>query len=353
MSEGLREHRATARHFDAHDPHSSILSVSPLTTKLIVRRWVIARRYARTKRLRYDRGTTVEYNPNARLDASQMGSGGGGGPRGRTGGIAVGGGASIIVVILALLFGFNPGDLLGGAPATVPGAGSASGTNEYAECQTGADIEKNPQCRFVAYTNSLQSFWSQALSGYKPAKTVTFSGQVSTACGVAGSDVGPFYCPADQTVYLDPTFFADMLPKLGAMGGDAAEAYVVAHEYGHHIQNLTGVMAKVQSAGQQTGPQSGQVRLELQADCYAGVWFRYADSDPNGPIKKVTKDDLNRAVDAALAVGDDRIQAQSTGRVNPEKWTHGSAEQRKQWLATGYNTGDPNQCNTFSAGALG
>ncbi len=294
----------------------------------------------------------MQYNPNARLDSSQMGSGGGGARSGRTGGIAVGGGASIIVVILALIFGFPVGDLLGGTQAEAPGAGSGAASNEYAHCQTGADIAQNPECRFVAFTNSIQSYWAQALPGYKPSKTVTFSGQVSTGCGTATSDVGPFYCPADQTVYFDPTFFTTMLPQLGAAGGDAAEAYVVAHEYGHHIQNLTGVLAKVQSAGRETGPESGQVRLELQADCYAGVWFRYADSDPNGPIQQITRDDLDRAVDAALSVGDDRIQQRSTGQVSPEHWTHGSSEQRKYWLATGYNSGDPNLCNTFSAGAL-
>ena len=144
-----------------------------------------------------------------------------------------------------------------------------------------------------------------------------------------------------------------MLPQLGAQGGDAAEAYVIAHEYGHHIQNLTGVMSQVQSQGRQTGPTSPQVRLELQADCYAGVWMRNATADPNSPISEITQEDIDRAVDAAIAVGDDRIQEMSTGEVSPESWTHGSSAQRKQWLARGFNTGDPNQCNTFSADALG
>lgn len=286
----------------------------------------------------------MQYNEGARLDPSQMGGGGG-----RGGGIAVGGGASILILILAMIFGFDPGALLGGG-TSAPGE---STQNPFAECTTGADIAKNRDCRFVAYTNSIQAYWTQALPGYQQSKTVIFSNQIQTGCGAATSAVGPFYCPADQKVYLDGSFFDDMLPRLGAKGGDAAEAYVIAHEYGHHIQNLTGVMEQAQRQGQQTGPTSGQVRLELQADCYAGVWFRQSTSDANSPIAALTQDDLNRAVDAAVAVGDDRIQKSQTGTVQPDSWTHGSSAQRKKWLATGFNSGDPNQCNTFSTNNLG
>ncbi len=285
----------------------------------------------------------MQYNKDAKLDASQMGSGGG---RGTT--IALGGGAGIIVMILALLFGFDPGSLVGGS------TGAPAESDPYAACQTGADIEKNRECRFVAYTNSIQAYWSQVYPGYQMTKTVTFTGQYPTGCGTATSAVGPFYCPADQTVYLDTGFFDQMLKgQLGALGGDAAEAYVIAHEYGHHISDLRGVLAQVQAAGQQTGPTSPQVRLELQADCYAGAWLANAGEDPNSPIEAVTQDDLNRAVDAALAVGDDRIQKASTGRVDRESWTHGSAAQRKYWLAVGFNSGDPTKCDTFAEGALG
>lgn len=286
----------------------------------------------------------VQYNQGAKLDPSQMG--GGGGRRG--GGIAVGGGASILVIILAMIFGFDPSALLGGGSSS-----SEPAENPFAHCTTGADIADNRECRFVAYTNSVQSYWSQALPGYEMTRTVMFEGSVQTACGMATSEVGPFYCPADMTVYLDSGFFDAMLPRLGARGGDAAEAYVISHEYGHHVQNLTGVLGKVQSAGNQTGPTSPQVRLELQADCYAGVWLRNSTRDPNSPIAQLTADDLGDAVDAALAVGDDRVQKSSSGRIMPETWTHGSSAQRRQWLATGFNTGDPNQCNTFSADALG
>lgn len=287
----------------------------------------------------------VQYNDSARLDPSQMGGGGGGG---RT--VAVGGGASILVLILALLFGFNPGDLMGAGTA---GGASNTGANPFAQCTTGASIKANRECRFVAYTNSVQAYWKETLPGYQLAKTNIFSGQTRTGCGTATASVGPFYCPVDKQVYLEDTFFDAMLPQLGAKGGDAAEAYVIAHEYGHHIQNLTGVLSKVQSAGDKTGAGSPQVRLELQADCYAGAWLRNSTNDPNSPIAGLTQDDLNRAMDAATAVGDDRIQKQQTGTVRPDAWTHGSSAERRKWLATGFNTGDPNQCNTFAASSLG
>ncbi len=290
----------------------------------------------------------MQYNSGAQLDPSQMG--GGGGRRG--GAVAVGGGASILVILVALVLGFDPGALLG-AVSGAPAAPATPTSSDYAHCRTGADIAANPDCRYVAYTNSIQSYWQQALPGYEVTKTVTFNRAISTGCGQATADVGPFYCPADHLVYLDTSFFATQLPQLGAHGGDAAEAYVIAHEYGHHIQNLTGVMSKVQSGGQRTGASSPQVRLELQADCYAGVWLRYASGDPTGIITSVTQDDIDRAVDAAEVVGDDHIQRMSAGRVDSSQWTHGSSQMRKKWLSQGFTIGDPNQCNTFAAGALG
>ena len=288
----------------------------------------------------------VKYRDSAQLDPSQMG-----GSRGGNGGkIALGGGAGLIVLVLALLFGLNPNDLMGSQPQSDP---QATGEAPYQQCTSGADIERDRECRFVAYTNSIQSYWTGAYDKYQKIQVVPFTGQVSTACGTASSAVGPFYCPGDTTVYLDTAFFDQLTSQLGAQGGDAAEAYVFAHEFGHHIQNLTGVMAKVQSQGAgATGPKSGGVRLELQADCYAGVWMKHATSDPNSPIAEITRDDLTRAVDAAAAVGDDRIQERMQGQVRPESWTHGSAEQRQKWLLQGFTTGDPNKCDTFAAGAL-
>jgi predicted metalloprotease len=273
--------------------------------------------------------------------------GGRGGNRGK---IAIGGGAGLLLAVIALLLGINPGDLLGGGQMTDPGDGGA--TTPFAQCTRGSDINANRECRFVAYTNSIQDYWAGTLEGYQEIKVETFEVQVSTACGTASSAVGPFYCPADTSVYLDLGFFDQLIGQLGAQGGDAAEAYVLAHEFGHHVQNLTGTMARVQQGGQTSGPRSPAVRLELQADCYAGVWFRHATEDPESPISDVSTEDLNRAIDAAAAVGDDRIQKRMQGQVSLESWTHGSAANRQEWLLRGFETGDPNQCNTFAAGAL-
>jgi predicted metalloprotease len=284
----------------------------------------------------------VKYNDQANLDPSQMGGGRGGGGK-----IAIGGGAGLVVIVLALLFGVNPGDILGGQPT----GQQSDGSTPFAQCTRGSDISHDRDCRFVAYTNSIQDYWGGAVKNYQVIKVQTFTGSIDTACGNATSAVGPFYCPGDTAVYLDLGFFDELKSKLGAEGGDAAEAYVLAHEFGHHIQNLVGTMAKVQGAGQGTGPKSAGVRLELQADCYAGVWFKHATNDPKSPISEISTDDLNRATDAAAAVGDDRIQKKMQGQVTPETWTHGSAAMRQKWLGTGFSTGDANQCDTFAADA--
>jgi uncharacterized protein len=283
----------------------------------------------------------MKYRDSAQLDPSQMGS------RGRGGAIALGGGAGLVVLVLALVLGLNPNDLLGSPEAGPAPSGSSSA---FAQCRRGADIENDRDCRFVAYTNSIQDYWTDALRGdYQRIQVVPFTGQVSTACGTAGSAVGPFYCPGDTTVYLDLGFFDQLTEQLGAKGGDAAEAYVFAHEFGHHIQNLVGTMDKVQSQGRTTGPKSPAVRLELQADCYAGVWFHHATADPASPIEEVSRADLERAADAAAAVGDDRIQERASGQVSPESWTHGSSALRQKWLLEGFRTGDPSRCNTFAS----
>ena len=287
----------------------------------------------------------VKYNEGAQLDPSQMGGG-----RGRGGKVAIGGGAGLIVLLIALLFGINPGDILGRAPQAGPE--QSENPSQFAQCTRGSDINADRDCRFVAYTNSIQDYWKDNLQGYQTIQVVTFTDSVNTACGHATSAVGPFYCPADTTVYLDLGFFDQLMSQLGAQGGDAAEAYVLAHEFGHHVQNLLGTMQRAQSSGQRTGPTSPAVRLELQADCYAGVWFRHATEDPQSPISEVTEEDLRRAVDAAQAVGDDRIQEKMQGQVSPETWTHGSAAMRREWLAQGFNTGDPNKCDTFARNAL-
>jgi uncharacterized protein len=292
----------------------------------------------------------MEYRDSADISGASVNQAGGGGGFGGGGGrLAVGGGGTLIILILALVFGFDPTGLLGGATGS---DGGTQGANPVTQCTRGSDVAKNRECRWNAYMASIGSYWSGALSGFKATSLTTFSGQARTGCGTASSSVGPFYCPADQVIYIDTDYTATLLAQLGARGGDAAEAYIVAHEYGHHIQNLTGVMAKAKSSTE-TGAGSASVRLELQADCYAGVWFRHSTDDPNGVIKSVTQDDLNRIIDAAVSVGDDAIQKAQTGSVNQESWTHGSSAQRKNWTSIGFNGGDPNKCDTFSATSLG
>jgi predicted metalloprotease len=288
----------------------------------------------------------VDFDDDVALDTSQVSD-----ARGRSfpgGGLAIGGGVSVVGLILALLLGVSPSDLLGSSSPS----GRTIGASDLAErCRTGADADRDADCRVVGVVNSVQAYWTGALAGkYEPTKTQLFNGYTSTGCGTASSDVGPFYCPADETVYLDLGFFADLRGKLGAQGGELAQAYVVAHEYGHHVQDLLGTMDKVQASGAGTGPRSASVRLELQADCYAGVWT--ANAVATGFLTKVTDADIADGLDAAAAVGDDRIQQRATGTVNQESWTHGSAEQRQVWFLRGYGKGKASACDTFAPNAL-
>ncbi|MBK7819699.1 MAG: neutral zinc metallopeptidase [Tessaracoccus sp.] len=301
----------------------------------------------------------MEFRENVPLDQSRVryggGSGGSGGGR-RGPGLAVGGGlGGILVLLLALFFGGNVGDLLGvtaGEPAP-PGQQAPAG--EQPQCRNTNDLKDDPRCRWVVYENALTDYWSAAFTqGFEPVAGVEiFTGQIATACGTGSSEMGPFYCPGDMKIYLDDEFMGQLLQQLGTERSHAAELYIVGHEYGHHISNLTGQMKTARAMGNQTGPKSGQVRLELQADCYAGAFFANTIKDPNSPIAKVTQDDLNRIVDAARAVGDDHIQKQSGGRVVPESWTHGSSAMRQYWTAIGFQSGDPNKCDTFSTDDLG
>ncbi|QDO88822.1 hypothetical protein FNH13_11220 [Ornithinimicrobium ciconiae] len=307
----------------------------------------------------------MTFKENARLDTGQVRSGGGGGGRRGGGGMAAGGGiGGIILLVLFMLFGGNlggGGGGGGGGAAASPwnfsaGEVSAEGdsSGDFSHCQTGADANEHRDCMVIGTVNSVQDFWSTAWSQYEPAQTVIFSGVVNTGCGTANSQVGPFYCPLDQQVYIDVGFF-DQLQQMGGDGGSLSQMYVVGHEYGHHVQNLNGVLGRAQQDPQ--GPESGAVRVELQADCYAGVWVAHADGTRLGRedeaiLEPVTQEQINSALTAASAVGDDRIQEQMQGRVTPENWTHGSSEQRQKWFMTGYESGDPNQCNTFS-GDLG
>ena len=205
----------------------------------------------------------------------------------------------------------------------------------------------------------MQDYWNDALPAdlgrqYRAAKTVIYSGSTQSACGTASSQTGPFYCPSDERIYIDASFFDDLTSRFGADDGALAQEYVVAHEYGHHVENVLGLLARAQDG--QTGPLSGGVRIELMADCFAGVWANHAssteDAEGNTLLKPLTDDDIRSALSAAAAVGDDRIQQSSGGGVNPEVWTHGSSESRQRWFLTGYQSGSPNQCDTFSTDQL-
>lgn len=284
----------------------------------------------------------MAFNRRSRLDPSQVRD-----RRGRGGGTAVavgGGGLGILIMLVYMLLGGDPGDLQGAQQPQVPVSGGET-QNLDEVCQTGEDAMNRQDCRIVGFVNSIQAFWTDEFarqnSQYPEADTVLFTGATQSGCGSASSAVGPFYCPLDQMVYLDLSFFQELERRFGAQGGPFAEAYVLAHEYGHHIQNVAGVL---NSGSRDSGPDSEAVFIELQADCLAGVWANNATA--TGFLVEVTEQDVAQALDAAAAVGDDRIQRQTQGYVSPESWTHGSSEQRQAALMDGMRSGDMATCNT-------
>jgi predicted metalloprotease len=295
----------------------------------------------------------MDFDDDANLDLSHVqdaGSGGGGFPGG---GMAIGGGAlGLIVTVVLALLGYNT---LGGSdsssspdPATTAGIAQACATSNTQRFE-------NVQCRQIAVFDDLRDYWSsdgvKAVGAKYTDPTLTFfRSAVNTACGQATSDVGPFYCPGDQRVYIDLGFYDELSSRFGAPG-EFAQAYVLAHEFGHHIQYLDGFEEKIRTLQQQNPGQENtySVALELQADCFAGVWTHNATGGAKSLVTNVSQQDISSAVTAAGAVGDDRLEQQAGQQVNPENWTHGSSAQREQWFTTGYKNGNPRECNTLSS----
>ena len=293
----------------------------------------------------------MRFRRGAKLDTGQVTD-----LRGRRmgGGLAVGGGglglAGLVIFLLFTLLSGGEGGLGGQlSPLEDQRVGQGDTPSEIStECRTDEDANTRQDCRVVGVVNSVQRFWDGVFQRsnrqYPFVDTVFFTDQVDTGCGFASSQVGPFYCPPDQLVYIDLGFFDELQSRFGAGGAPFAQAYVIAHEYGHHVQNQLGVLESIR--GDRQGPESRAVRSELQADCYAGVWAANAAS--TGLIEELTQADINEGIDAASAIGDDRIQEQTQGQVSPETWTHGSSEQRRRWFSRGYENGRPAACDTFS-----
>jgi uncharacterized protein len=299
----------------------------------------------------------MRFRPGARLDTGQVTDLRGSRMGGRGGAAIGGGGLGLVGLVIWLLIsllsggGNGLGQLAPLDQQTVGQSGQpgqVATPSDLSNCRTGADANARDDCRVVGVVNSVQKFWNGVFQRsnrqYTYVDTVFFTGQTETGCGVADSQVGPFYCPADKLVYIDLGFFDDLKSRFGVNVTPFVEAYVIAHEYGHHVQDQLGVLDKAR--GSQQGPESIGVRTELQADCYAGVWAAHAVD--TGLIEQLTQADINSGLDAAAAIGDDRIQQETQGQVNPETWTHGSSEQRRRWFSRGYENGKPAACDTFS-----
>jgi hypothetical protein len=279
--------------------------------------------------------------------------------RGRGGGgLAIGGGAGIVGVVLVLLF-----QLLGGDPSQLQipaGDSSANSTGQQEtsqqlqdRCNTDGALDQFTDCRLIKAFNVADTVWSDEFARrgvtYASPRLAFFSSATSTGCGQASASVGPFYCPPDQEIYFELGFLEELQQRFGAQG-EFAQAYILAHEFGHHLQTVLGTERKMRAA-QESNPRRANeysVGLELQADCYAGVWATLADRNKDNGIA-LTRDNIAEAIRAAEAVGDDRIQKATQGRVDPESWTHGSAAQRAQWFNTGYASANIDNCASFGS----
>lgn len=285
----------------------------------------------------------MTFNPDADISGNRTRRRGG-----RTAAVA-GGGAGVVGIVVLLISMFTGTDLSALLGGGVPGGGAEpAGTSVIEDCKTGADANENVGCRMAGAQVALDAFWAENLNGYRPPTLTVVDGSTSTQCGTASNAVGPFYCPPEEGVYLDPTFFQLMQQQFGASAGDLAQLYIVGHEWGHHIQNLLGTSSQYPDNG--SGPDSNSVRMELQADCYAGGWIgrmtEQEDADGDPYLLKPTAQQFTDALNAAFTVGDDHIQEQS-GFSNPESWTHGSSEQRQDWFERGYKEGI-GSCDTFA-----
>jgi predicted metalloprotease len=270
--------------------------------------------------------------------------------RGRNAALGAGGGGLVVIALFVVsqLVGV---DLTGLAPM-LGGEGGTGEETPLTECVTGEDANESIDCRMQGAATSLDIYWETQVDGYVAPQLILFSGSVATGCGNATSAVGPFYCPPDQIVYIDTAFFEQLQTQFGASGQSLAQMYIVAHEWGHHIQNIVGTMNGLDLQDQ--GPTSDGVRLELQADCYAGSWVAAAsdteDSSGIALLKEPTDAEIADALNAAEVVGDDYIQENlGSGQVNPETWTHGSSEQRQAWFRAGFTQG-VGACDTFASG---
>jgi uncharacterized protein len=286
------------------------------------------------------------------VDASgvddRRGSGGGFGGFGLPG-VAIGGGGGIVAVIITLLAVFLGGGNGLGADQVTGGTNGEAASDLQQRCNTSGAIETYEDCYLVKVYDETDEVWAQefakrGLPYHRPTLTF-FSGSTNTGCGVASSSVGPFYCPVDERIYLDIDFLNQLQQQFGATGR-YAQAYILAHEYGHHLQTLLGIEPQVRRLQQADPGRTNElsVKLELQADCLAGVWGNLANAAGN---VTVTEAQVKQAQNAAAAVGDDRIQQQTGQRVNPESWTHGSASDRQRWYTIGFTDGDINACDTF------
>jgi len=269
--------------------------------------------------------------------------------RGMGPGLAVGGGlGTVVIALLVMLMGGDPGAILGGGEATGTGQGGPAGPRPAAEDSMSRFVEMTLQDTEDTWNNVFRQKFG---ADYPEPRLVLFSSAINTACGFANAAVGPFYCPADRKVYIDLTFYDQLRRDLGAPG-DFAQAYVIAHEVGHHIQTVTGISGQVNEASQRASQEEANqlsVRLELQADCFAGIWAHHIRNSQNVQLEP---GDVEEGLRAAAAIGDDRLQAQQQGHVQPESFTHGSSEQRVRWLRRGMESGDPDACDTFNTNQL-